>query len=156
MGAFRDSSGKPWILPSVRCAKRRLLEDPLSDKEYAPISGDPVYIELTMKFAYGTDADLSVIAGAQTLSGTGACRVGGHFLSKFVPKPAGCAKVPIYIPNPTWGNHISIFDECGLDVRRYRYFNASSIRHIRDLRVGMPRLMQKHYDTLYHKGMMCC
>jgi len=128
VGAYRDSLGKPWILPSVRSAERRLLEDPLTNKEYAPISGDPVYVELAMKFAYGNDADLSVIAGVQTLSGTGACRVGGHFLSKFVPKPEGCEKIPIYIPNPTWGNHIAIFDECGMDVQRYRYYNAETNR----------------------------
>jgi hypothetical protein len=124
----RDSSGKPWILPLVRHAKRQLLDDPLSYKEYAPICGDPVNVELAMKFVYGSDADLSVTAEAQTLSGTGACHVGRHFLSKFVPKPVGCAKVHMYIPNPTWGNHRSIFNECGMDVHCYRYYDAKTNR----------------------------
>ena len=130
VGAYRDSRGKPWILPAVREAERRLLDDPNSNKEYAPIAGDPVYVDLALKFAYGSDdaADLSVIAGVQTLSGTGACRVGGHFLSKFVPKPPGESRVPIYIPSPTWGNHASIFGECGMDVRRYRYYDYSTNR----------------------------
>lgn len=109
VGAYRDSTGKPWILPSVRKAEERLLADSSVNKEYAPIAGDSKYVELALKFAYGSDADLSSVAGVQSLSGTGACRIGGHFLSKFVPKPEGMAAVPIYIPNPTWGNHISIF-----------------------------------------------
>lgn len=128
VGAYRDSTGKPWILPSVRKAEERLLVDPTVNKEYAPIAGDAKYVDLALGFAYGTDADMTKLAGVQTLSGTGACRVGGHFLSKFVPKPEGMDKVPIYIPNPTWGNHIAIFNNCGMDVRRYRYYNSKTNR----------------------------
>ncbi len=36
VGAYRDSSGKPWILPSVRKAEERLLADASVNKEYAP------------------------------------------------------------------------------------------------------------------------
>lgn len=34
---------------------------------------------------------------------------------------------PIYIPNPTWGNHVSVFDKAGLEVRRYRYYDANTL-----------------------------
>ena len=95
VGAYRDSSGKPWILPSVRKAEERLLADPTSNKEYSPIAGDANYVNLALGFAYGTDANLDTIAGVQSLSGTGACRIGGHFFAKFVPKPSGLDKVPI-------------------------------------------------------------
>jgi len=128
VGAYRDSAGKPWILPSVRKAEERLVADPTVNKEYAPIDGDAKYVELALGFAYGAQADMTKVAGVQTLSGTGACRIGGHFLSKFVPKPEGLDKVPIYIPNPTWGNHIAIFNNCGMDVRRYRYYNTKTNR----------------------------
>ena len=30
----------------------------------------------------------------------------------------------IYLPNPTWGNHIPIFGNAGLEVRKYRYYDA--------------------------------
>jgi aspartate aminotransferase, mitochondrial len=55
------------------------------------------------------------------LSGTGACRIGGHFLAKFGP-----ATRTIYIPVPTWGNHWKIFQECGLDTRPYRYYSRAA------------------------------
>jgi len=128
VGAYRDSAGKPWILPSVRKAEERLLQDASANKEYSPIAGDATYVSLALKFAYGVDMNLENVAGVQTLSGTGACRIGGEFLSRFVSKPKGKDKVPIYIPSPTWGNHIKIFDEAGMDVRRYRYYDTTTNR----------------------------
>jgi aspartate/tyrosine/aromatic aminotransferase len=53
------------------------------------------------------------------LSGTGALRVISEFLTKFRP-------APIYISNPTWGNHISVFEAAGLSVRQYRYFHPET------------------------------
>jgi len=121
VGAYRDESGKPWILPSVRAAERIMLDSPTSNKEYASIIGDVPFLNLALRFAYG-DASSSTtrpLAGVQTLSGTGACRIGGEFLARF--SPPGQKK--IYIPDPTWGNHIAIFRDAGLEVHRYRYYN---------------------------------
>jgi len=120
VGAYRDENGKPWILPSVKEAEKIMMDDPSENKEYASIAGDAAYVEQAVKFAYGQDADLSTMAAVQTLSGTGACRIGGEFLSKFFPVKK------IYIPDPTWGNHIAIFEECGLEVVRYRYYNRAT------------------------------
>lgn len=120
VGAYRDENGKPWILPSVREAEKLLMDDPSENKEYASISGDAVFVEQAIKFAYGQQVDLGKIAAVQTLSGTGACRIGGEFLGKFYPVKK------IYIPDPTWGNHISIFENCGLEVVRYRYYSRAT------------------------------
>lgn len=119
VGAYRDDDGKPWILPSVRAAERILWEQN-ENKEYLPIEGDTDFLYCAMKFAYGTDFDLARMATVQTLSGTGACRVGGCFLSQFWPKH------PIYVPNPTWGNHITIFHDAGLAVQKYRYYSRET------------------------------
>ena len=60
------------------------------------------------------------VSGVQTLSGTGGLRVFGEVLHQFGHKH-------IYVPNPTWGNHIPIFTNAGLEVRKYRYYdNATS------------------------------
>lgn len=47
--------------------------------------------------------------------------VGGAFLGKFLPKGT-----TIYIPDPTWGNHLQIFAEAGLVVERYKYYDRST------------------------------
>ena len=107
-------------MPSVRAAERILLDDSTQNKEYLPIDGDKEFIDAALCFAYGEETPLEHLAGIQTLSGTGACRIGGAFLNRFWPKH------PIYVPDPTWGNHIAIFKEAGLKVKRYRYYNKST------------------------------
>jgi aspartate aminotransferase len=118
VGAYRDSKGNPWVLPSVRKAEEQLLQD---NKEYLPIEGDKEFVDKALLFAYGKDYDLNRLAGVQTLSGTGACRIGGEFLARFWSKQR-----TIYIPTPTWGNHWKIFEECGLQTAPYRYYSRKT------------------------------
>jgi len=122
VGAYRDNSGSPFVLPSVREAEGRLLARG-EKKEYAPIDGLPSYKNLALEFAYGDMAALKDgrIAGVQTLSGTGACRIAGEFYSRFLPKGT-----VIYVSDPTWGNHIPIMELAGLEVRRYKYLNRAT------------------------------
>lgn len=80
--------------------------------------GDLQFVNLAIQFAYGPEVDVHKVAAIQTLSGTGACRIAGEFYSRFLPKGT-----KIYIPEPTWGNHIAIYQNCGLDVQRYRYYD---------------------------------
>lgn len=120
VGAYRDENGKPWILPSVRGAEQKMMDDASNNKEYASIVGDTTFVSLAIQFAYGKDVNMDNIAAVQSLSGTGACRIGGNFLAKFANTK------DIYIPDPTWGNHIAIFQECGLNVHRYRYYNRAT------------------------------
>jgi aspartate aminotransferase len=95
VGAYRDAEGNPWVLPSVRAAEQVLMADN-DNKEYLPIEGDADFVNKALAFAYGDEMDVHRIAGVQTLSGTGACRIGGQFLSTFLPGRT------IYIPTPTW------------------------------------------------------
>lgn len=32
----------------------------------------------------------------------------------------------IYLPTPSWTNHVSIFGDSGLEVRQYRYFDKTT------------------------------
>ena len=120
VGAYRDESGKPWVLPSVREAERRILleEGSIENKEYLPIDGDAAFVGKALQFAYGADAPLDRLAGVQALSGTGACRVGAAFLAKFLPEGT-----KVFIPTPTWGNHWAIFREAGVATEAYRYYS---------------------------------
>lgn len=121
VGAYRDTHGQPWVLPTVRAAEQKLLQDD-DPKDYLPIEGDSRFIAEAIKFAYGQNVDLSTVAAVQTLSGTGACRIGGEFLARFWENKN------IYIPTPTWGNHWKIFKECGLETHPYRYYDRSTNR----------------------------
>ena len=108
----------------MREAEQRILGRDM-DKEYAGITGVPAFTKAASLLAYGTDsAPLKEdrIAITQSVSGTGALRIGGAFLEKFYPH----AKT-IYIPNPSWANHNAVFKDSGLKVEKYRYYNKDTI-----------------------------
>ncbi|KZO96068.1 PLP-dependent transferase [Calocera viscosa TUFC12733] len=123
VGAYRDENGKPYILPSVSTAEASFVGE--ADKEYLPITGLASFTSAAAKLAYGSDsAPLSqgAVAVTQSISGTGALRIGGAFLARFYPT----SKV-IYLPTPSWGNHTPIFRDSGLEVKQYRYFDKSTV-----------------------------
>jgi aspartate aminotransferase len=75
--------------------------------------------------AYGADSapiKEDRLAITQSVSGTGALRIGGAFLERFYP---GAKKV--YIPSPTWANHNAVFKDSGLEVEKYSYYNKDTI-----------------------------
>ncbi len=123
VGAYRDSDGKPWVLPSVRKAEERVMAKAMN-KEYLPIVGDMEFVDCARKFALGKDSAALAekrVASVQTLSGTGSCRVIGDFYAKFLGKGA-----PMYLPTPSWGNHANIFRDAGLEVKAYRYWDKQT------------------------------
>ncbi|KAH8175384.1 aminotransferase class I and II domain-containing protein [Sarocladium implicatum] len=122
VGAYRDDAGKPYVLPSVREAERKVVDSKLN-KEYAGITGVPEFPALAAKLAYGADSPaLNRLAVTQTISGTGALRIGAAFLARHYP---GDKK--IYIPTPSWANHKAVFQDAGLQVEQYRYYDKKTI-----------------------------
>lgn len=122
VGAYRDDAGKPYVLPSVREAERKVVDAKLN-KEYAGITGVPEFPALAAKLAYGADSPaLNRLAVTQTISGTGALRIGAAFLARHYP---GDKK--IYIPTPSWANHKAVFQDAGLQVEQYRYYDKKTI-----------------------------
>ncbi|CAM1509277.1 Fc.00g030160.m01.CDS01 [Cosmosporella sp. VM-42] len=122
VGAYRDDAGKPYVLPSVREAEKKVVDSKLN-KEYAGITGVPEFAPAAAKLAYGADSPaLDRIAITQSISGTGALRIGAAFLEKFYP---GAKK--IYIPNPSWANHKAVFSHAGLEVEQYSYYDKKTI-----------------------------
>ena len=76
-----------------------------------------------MKFLLGDDHPALVekrVSTTQSLSGTGALRLGAEFIRKYM----GGRKV--YLPNPTWGNHNAIFSEVGMEIVQYRWYKADT------------------------------
>ncbi|GJJ09742.1 hypothetical protein Clacol_003966 [Clathrus columnatus] len=126
VGAYRDENGKPYVLPSVQKAEQILTGKKL-DKEYLPITGLAEFTREAVKLAYGVDSvplKENRIAVTQSISGTGALRVGGAFIARHYPHEN---RKIIYIPKPSWGNHTPVFRDSGLEVRGYRYFNKATV-----------------------------
>merc|ERR1719232_628454 len=117
VGAYRCDEGMPFVLPCVRKAEAILQANDF-DHEYSGIAGCFEFVNHALEFVYGDCKPLQEgrIAGVQTLSGTGGLRVMGEVLKKH-------GHTEIYVPNPTWGNHIPIFTNSGLEVKKYAYYD---------------------------------
>jgi aspartate/tyrosine/aromatic aminotransferase len=122
IGAYRCEKGKPYVFPVVRKAAAMVVNNHKLDQEYSPIDGNQEFNKGARGVLFGwdhKDVTSGRVVTAQTLSGTGALRVIADFLNKHRP-------APIYVSNPTWGNHNAIFKIAGLDVRQYRYFDKKT------------------------------
>jgi aspartate aminotransferase len=124
VGGFRGGKGEACVLKGGEKAVG-IITNSKSDKEYLPITGLAEYTKAAAKLAYGADSKPlleNAIAVTQSISGTGALRIGGAFLARHYPH----SKV-IYLPVPSWGNHTPIFRDSGLEVRGYRYFDKKTV-----------------------------
>jgi len=123
IGAYRDDDGKPYVFKVVRDAEAKIVANHKLDKEYAPQTGLADFQKGARGVLFGfdhKDVTSGRVTTAQTLSGTGALSIIGQFLKKYRP-------APIYVSNPTWGNHNTVFAACGLEVRQYRYFHKKTM-----------------------------
>lgn len=124
VGAYRNSEGSPWVLPVVSKAEAHLGHSFAGRKlnhEYLPMDGLDAFTMLASSLVLGSDS--SVLAdkravGIQALGGTGALRLAAEFLGEF----HGDGEV--YISDPSWPNHVKIFQSAGLSTCTYRYYGA--------------------------------
>lgn len=119
IGIYSDKDGKVPVLKAVAKAEAYLFEHP-TPKVYLPMEGLSSYVDCVQKLLFTQDHDLykeQRLATVQTLGGTGALKIGGDFLHTIVPNST------VYVSNPTWSNHIAIFEGAGFQVKDYPYFD---------------------------------
>ena len=122
IGIYKNNDGVTPIFEAVHKAEELLLKDERS-KSYLSIEGDPLYRKLSQQLIFGNNSNLVLdkkVQSIQTPGGTGAIKVFADFIfEKF-------SSSTIWISNPTWGNHLSIFKNSGLKTNYYRYFDKSN------------------------------
>jgi len=118
VGVFKDAEGQTPVLACVKAAEKRLVETELT-KTYLGIDGLPAYREHARQLVFGDAVDPERVAIVQTPGGTGGIRVGADFLASHHPSTT------VWVSNPTWENHISVFGAAGLATQTYRYLDAS-------------------------------
>lgn len=122
VGVYKDATGNTPIPASVKTAEARLLAQEAS-KTYLPIDGLPAFNRATQALIFGADHEIirtQRAATAQAPGGTGALRVAADTIAK-VMKGA-----TVWISNPTWPNHPSVFQSAGLEVKSYPYFDPKT------------------------------
>uniref|UniRef100_A0A8C2V5G9 Aspartate aminotransferase, mitochondrial n=1 Tax=Chinchilla lanigera TaxID=34839 RepID=A0A8C2V5G9_CHILA len=123
VGAYRDDNGKPYVLPSVRKAEAQIAAKNV-DKEYLPIGGLAEFCKASAELALGEGSEVlksGRFVTVQTISGTGALRIGASFLQRFFKFSRD-----VYLPKPSWGNHTPIFRDAGMQLQGYRYYDPKT------------------------------
>jgi aspartate/tyrosine/aromatic aminotransferase len=122
IGVYKDAAGKTPVLASVKAAEERLLKGETS-KSYLSIEGTAEYAARVQELLFGPGHEAVASkrsVTAHTPGGTGGLRVAADFLKKVSPGAT------VWMSDPTWPNHPSIFQAAGLGVKTYPYFDAAT------------------------------
>lgn len=122
VGVYKDAQGLTPVLAAVKQAEQQLLHQQLS-KTYVSGHGDVAYGQLLTRMVLGDDSPLladSRAAATQTPGGTGALRLSGEFIRQCLPGRG------IWLSDPTWPIHESIYAAVGLRVEHYPYVGADN------------------------------
>ncbi|MGG5873677.1 amino acid aminotransferase [Pseudomonas peli] len=121
VGVYKDAQGLTPIPRAVKLAEQRLVESETT-KSYIGGHGDPLFGSLLSQLVLGADSPLlAERAGAtQTPGGTGALRLCADFIANCLPGRG------IWLSDPTWPIHESIFAAAGLSVGHYPYVGADN------------------------------
>jgi len=124
VGAYRTDEGKPWVLPVVRQVEQSMANDDSLNKEYLPVLGLEAMASAATKMLLGEDSTPlkeGRAFGIQSLSGTGALRVGAEFLCRILGYDT------VYISDPSWENHNLVFKNAGFKTfKTYRYWDPTT------------------------------
>lgn len=128
VGAYRDENGKPYILKSVIDAEKYIFDHPEKfNHEYIPIDGYGPFRQAACEFMFGEDRPAlkeGRIYTSQSISGSGALCIALETLKKIYKGSAD-----VYIPNPTWANHIGMAGKVfGAEhVKKYTYLGSDGL-----------------------------
>lgn len=125
VGAYRTDEGKPFVLPVVKDAEAAILAvtGTTVNKEYSTIDGPADLKKCTQNLVFGEDSAVvkeGRVVTSQALSGTGGLRIVAEFVKTYMATPLHT----VYISDPTWGNHPTIFEKAGMSVKKYPYWDG--------------------------------
>jgi aromatic-amino-acid transaminase len=106
----------------VRKAEARAL-DAGGAKPYLPMEGDAACRREVGRLLFGPTHRVLAegrVATIQTVGSSGGLRVGADFLKAWFPDSA------VWVSDPTWDNHRSMFEASGFAVHSYPYYDAAS------------------------------
>lgn len=122
IGLYYDDQGRVPLPTALQEAQRRLDRQPSAAKLYLPMEGMSSYRSVVQDLLFGAESHArrqGRIATIQTLGGSGALKVGADFLRRYFPNSE------VWVSNPTWDNHVAIFEGAGFRTHTYPYFDPA-------------------------------
>ena len=123
IGLYYNEDGIIPQLKAVAEAEARLNAVPHGASLYLPMEGLNAYRNTIAPLLFGADHAVLAqkrVATIQTLGGSGALKVGADFLKKYFPDSG------VWVSDPTWENHVAIFEGAGFKVATYPWFDSET------------------------------
>src|SRR6266403_1459929 len=122
VGVYYSEQGRIPLLDCVSAAERDLLRA-ASARGYMPIEGPSAYAFQVQRLLFGADSE-AMASGrcvtAEALGGTGALRIGADLIKRLRPDAT------VMISEPSWENHLALFEAAGFRVHSYPYYDPST------------------------------
>jgi aromatic-amino-acid transaminase len=148
VGVYKDAQGLTPILRAVKLAEQRLV-DRETTKSYIGGHGDALFCSHLASLVLGAASPLLAeqrAAASQTPGGTGALRLAADFIGHCLPGRS------IWLSDPTWPIHETIFAEAGLRVGHYPYVGADNRLNVEAMIAALSHL--PHGDVVLLHA--CC
>lgn len=148
VGVYKDASGLTPIPRAVKLAEQRLIDGETS-KTYIGGHGAPEFGERLLELCFGNGNALladGLLGATQTPGGTGALRLAGEFIARNLPGRG------IWLSDPTWPIHETLFAACGLKVGHYPYVGADNRLNVEAMLAALAHLPRGDVVLLH----ACC
>jgi aromatic-amino-acid transaminase len=122
IGIYFDDAGRIPVLESVQRAEAQLLAEG-GAKPYLPIEGAANFRSAVQALLFGADHEAvkgGRVATIQSVGSSGGLKVGADFIARWFPGSG------VWVSDPTWDNHRSMFEGAGIAVNTYPYYDAKS------------------------------
>ncbi|BBE80189.1 aromatic amino acid transaminase [Phytobacter diazotrophicus] len=123
IGLYYNEDGIIPQLQAVAEAEARLNAQPQGASLYLPMEGLTTYRHTIVPLLFGAEHPVVAqkrVATIQTLGGSGALKVGADFLKRYFPDSG------VWVSDPTWENHVAIFEGAGFKVNTYPWFDSET------------------------------
>jgi len=148
VGVYKDAQGLTPILRSVKLAEQRLVDEQRT-KSYIGGHGDLRFGSLLNELVMGADSPLIAaqrVGATQTPGGTGALRLSADFIAHCLPGRG------IWLSDPTWPIHETIFAAAGLKISHYPYVDSDNRLDVEGMLAALEQVPQGDVVLLH----ACC
>jgi aromatic-amino-acid transaminase len=122
IGIYFDDAGRIPVMSSVKRAEALVVAKG-GPKPYLPIEGAANFRSAVQLLLFGAGHEAITsnrVATIQSVGSSGGLKVGADFIARYFPGSQ------VWVSDPTWDNHRSMFEGAGLTVNTYPYYDAST------------------------------
>jgi aromatic-amino-acid transaminase len=149
IGIYFDDAGRIPVMHSVQRAEALVLAKG-GPKPYLPIEGAANFRGAVQQLLFGAGHEAvnsQRVATIQSVGSSGGLKVGADFIARYFPGSQ------VWVSDPTWDNHRSMFEGAGLVVNTYPYYDADTGGLKFEAMLGALRALPAKSIVLLHA---CC